>query len=133
MPVVLGLMVGFVAVAGICLQMARIRASERWLDVVDCLHKGAIFVNAGLVPGGPPPTSFQPVLHSPFFFSEAETRGGNFFRAWRRFQVGTLVVRQDRSYFGSSMEARMSGGDSRRVAVVRAILAAVDVEVVVEP
>lgn len=114
----------FVVVVGMGLQAAQRRADERWADVMShCEEKGMGVSDYRMfhVPG----------IHKSF----SETRGGNIFREWRQGQWvrSTIVLRQERSLFGSSLEVHMSGGMPWQVDVVRDTFAGVDVEVVVEP
>ncbi len=83
--------------------------------------------------GVPVPASDPP---NPLFLGASETTGGTVLRGWTSLQFhnlgATLIVKQHRSYFGSSMEAHMSGGTPAHVEAVRVILAAIDVELLVE-
>ncbi len=71
------------------------------------------------------------------YCTRRETRGGNMFRAWRRCEWSGLglpiVVRQERNFFGSSIEARMPGYAPEQVSALREVFAEVDVELIVEP
>ena len=114
----------FVVVVGMALQMAQSRADERWVSVLSHCQERELFFADHMVPTG------HGVIR-PFF----ETRGGNIFRAWRqgKWVLNSIVLRQERNFFGSNIEARVHRGFSEQVAAIRAVLAAVDVELVVEP
>ena len=130
----LGLMLVSVLAIGLGLQMARSRADGQWLSVMAQMHEGDVL--RGGDPSMPPPTSVPPITFAPLFWPQAETRGGNVFRAWREVHLDglefALVVRQERSFFGSSMDALMSG-EAGLVDTVSAILDRVAVELIVEP
>ena len=123
---VLGAALVFVVVVGMALQVARSRADERWESVMSQLRE---------VDG----------LRTPLWWPRAETRGGNVFRGWRQVHVYgldgpggwggfefALVVRHERSFFGSNMDVRMSG-EAGLVDTVSAIFTELDIELVVEP
>ena len=154
---VLGVGLVFVVVSAMALQMARRQADERWVSVVahwdESLQRDAGW---GRVLEGFP---FGYALAR--FGGQTETLGGNVFRAWRQSrwecQWFTLVLRQERSLFGSNTEGRMSGGvlepsgvhitagvhmtmnfgvaerTPALVDAIRTLFAEVDVELVVEP
>ena len=133
---VLGVAFALAVVVGTSLQMARRRALERWDSVVTPWEEE--WQRSGFVMHG----GRQAVEWATTgFLFETETRGGNVFRAWREdqwegqtiAQTFTLVLRQERNFFGSSIEARLSGGAPRLEEIVRTSFAEVDVELVVEP
>ena len=119
----------FVVVSGTTLETARRRAEERWMSVVT-------YWDEGPPRDGPGHTSIPISL----FFSGTETRGGTVFQAWRRLQLDspgfTIVLRQERNFFGSSVEARISRagpGLDGMVEHIGNLFAPLDVAVVVEP
>ena len=65
----------------------------------------------------------------------SEVRSGNMFQEWKQAQSSwhDVDLRQERGYFGSRIEARIFGETPYQVACMSAIIAAVDVELVVEP
>ena len=142
----LGMTLALAVVVGVALQVARRRAGERWFRGVahwneefysgEVLQPGIPAFNVlGLPPDMVPDFyAFTIRTHGTYF---SDTSGGNIFQAWRQSRGGSakcpLVVRQERNFFGSNIEARISGGEPGQVDAVRAILAAVDVELVVEP
>ncbi len=117
---VLGVGLVFVVVIAMSLQAARRRADERWETVIVMWDEYRREVR--------PEVAFR---------LGRETRGGTVFRAWRRVQLSSLhlnmALRQERDFFGSSIEVRMSefwpSGYLRRI---RSLFAEVDVELVVE-
>ena len=123
---VLGVGLVFVVVVGMALQEARRRADERWNRVyTHCLKEMHIqSVKFKQRASG---------LGSFLFVS----RGGGFFRDSRLAQLHSLTfsieLRQERSFFGSTFRARLSGGKPEEIAEIRAIFAELDIELVVEP
>ncbi len=135
---VLGVGLVFVVVVGMALQVARQRADERWESVLRPPDEVMLLIlrislEATLFNTKGP----QRAAHAMEKITKAATSGGNIFQAWRQHQWEghkfILVLRQERSFFGSSIEARMTGGEPALVDAARAIFAAVDVELVVEP
>ena len=136
LPWVLGVGLAFVVVVGMALQTARRRADEGWKSVVTPWEEE--WQRSGFVlHGGRQAVEWA----TTGFLLETETRGGNVFRAWREdqwegqtlAQTFTLVLRQERNFFGSSIEARLSGGAPRLVEIVRTSFAEVGVDLVVVP
>ena len=136
----------FVVVVGMGLRMARRQADGRWYSLVS--HWNEEWDHSGVLqrigpqlavfhPGsGMNPEGFVVVARQGKIFSD--TSGHNMFRGWRQATRGgggmcTLVLRQERSFFGSSIEARMSGCTSMQVESARAVLAELGIEVVVVP
>jgi len=136
---VLGAALVFVVVVVMVLQEARRRADERWDRVVTHWESEWRAVpasqlvewftdDAGVVL--PAPTSL------------GESRGGGVFQGWRQdawpFPGGALVLRQETTLFGSTIEARVFWRGGRvnppgHIDAIRAIFVAVDVELVFEP
>jgi len=123
----LGMMAVSVLAVGIALQVAQRRADERWDSVIT--HGGREwpldYMLRSLKMGGiPDPPPYFP-----------ESRGGNIFRGWRQgtWVLESIGLRQERNFFGNTIEAHMSGAGPRLLEVVRSILAEVGVELVVEP
>ncbi len=141
----LGVGLVFVVVVGMALQAAQRRAGERWYKVVthwneevyehEVLGIMPAFDVAGLPPAMlPNPFTITTMTHGNYF---SDTSGGNIFRSWRQSRwegyTCTLALRQERGFFGSSTEARMTGGESALVDAARDVFSAVDIELVVEP
>lgn len=112
------------------LQVARRGADDRWESVLATCREEFPSEHVYLLTG-------HPNLAPPW----PRTHGGNIFRGWQTslWNTPTLSIRlrQVRNFFGSKVEAQIYGhGDPlppESVAAVRAALAAVDVELVVEP
>ena len=136
---VVGVGLVFVVVFGLALQVARQRADERWESVIGHSDEGwgelgprivIRSLEATLGNGGLPGSTGSRRT------TNTATSGGNIFLAWRQHQWNSynyiLVVRQERSLFGSSIEARMTGGEPALVDAARVEFAAVGVELIVE-
>ena len=65
------------------------------------------------------------------------TQRGNIFRAWRHVLWGdsstVIILRQERVFLGSSIEAQFLRGDDAGFSAARDILAELDIELIVEP
>ena len=137
---VVGVGLAFVVVVAMALQVARQRAEDQRENVVTALE--AITIPAitdpeidsreGQRESG---TDLSSLYELPY--RRRRTSGGNFHQAWNQYDwqghVFTLVVRQERAFFGSNIEARISGSVPKQIDAARAILAVVDVDLVVEP
>ena len=143
---VLGVGLVFVVVCTVVLQVAWQHADERWASLMMALEPGfdELVVSPDLSDdsGGWYPFGINPEglrNRGDHMWSDRtwSDRGGNLFRAWRRYNWNgfgfLLVVRQDIKFFGSSIEAKMSGGVPRQIDAARAMLAAVDIDLIVEP
>ena len=143
----------FVVVVGATYQIAQSRADERWASVVMHMDEGwqrsdVLGHGARLVLVIPPPvdsstpaffgqaTPIRSSVSTPVYF-RTRTRGGNIFRELRQTQwkssSATISLRQARCLFGSHIEAHMLRGRPEQIEAARAILAAVDIELIVEP
>lgn len=145
---VLGVGLVFLVVSAMALQAARRRTDERWERVMAHWEQATRLSNL-YKPGhyGPPPTNPPPGMGPPapsrrepiryLMDIGTERTGGNIFWEWRRCQWGEqfneLVLRQERNLFGSRIEARFSRGLPLLADHLREVLAAVDIELVVEP
>ena len=112
-------------VVAMALQVARSRADERWSSVIRHWDEEAI-------PGIAPPLLYPTGVAITIDISKTAPSGGNIFQAWRQHRwegfTCILVLRQERSFFGSRTEAHMTGGEPRLVDAVRNVFAAVEVE-----
>ena len=123
---VLGVAFAFVVVVGMALQVARTRADERWDGVMT--HGGREWPLDYMLKS----LKMSHMSDPPPYFPES--RGGNIFRGWREgtWVLKSIGLRQERNFFGNTIEAHMSGAGPRLLEAVRAILAEVDVEVIVD-
>jgi hypothetical protein len=143
-------------VVGMALHMARRRADERWESVLDhwseqwhpeptdggwagnqCYWADFEGGWAAIESGGPYGVSMEVPRER---YSEAGQSEGNLFWGrrwvvWSSWDSISLVLRQERRFFGTRIEARAYasiGGDPGEFDTARATLADVDVELVVE-
>lgn len=143
---VLGVGLVFVVVVALTLQVVRRRADERWGSLVmhwneEWLRNGVLQRVGPQLPVVQQGSDMEPIwglLFAGQVSTCSDTSDGNMFRGWRQATrsgsgMCALVLRQERNFFGSIIVARMSGGEPEQIEAVRTILAAVDVDLVVEP
>ena len=133
---VLGMAMVFVVVSAMALQAARRSAGERWDSVVlHCVKEGV--PDAVLERGVLPATSRPGEASALAPYPASEIRGGAFLREWRRrkWEAPTfvLILHQERTLLASRIEALVRGSMPSGEDALRAVFAAVDVELVVEP
>ena len=144
---VLGVGLAFVVVVAMALQVARRRADDQWEMVLAHWEKEwqdcEIWQRFGPAHQWIELDSAPDITPSDLGgFSLPGPSGGGMFSGWRQYTDSpiwfNLHLRQEWHYFGSQIEARMNltsfpGPPADLVSVVHAILADVDVELVVEP